>query len=201
MPNWGTDPRHKDIFIEVDFRRLNSIENQQNLTLHMFPEAARQMAAIYGDTATTDFWLKLAHAVSVDNPDRLPAISLHLDTGVPPEKPEDATIYGDWGGYNPVDAVPNPNDPSSFIPQDPTQVWQQQMSPGRQGIFHYVMGYISGGGSCGEGIACGFNMADPGNAAHEFGHTIGLNHNGPYTVTDEPNCKPNYPSLMNYAYS
>ena len=27
-----------------------------------------------------------------------------------------------------------------------------------------------------------------------------FNHNGPYTVTDEPNCKPNYPSLMNYAY-
>ena len=111
LPNWGADPRHKDIFIEVDFRRLNIIENQESLALHMLPETARQLAAIYGDAATTDFWLRAAHAVSVDNPDRQPGISLHLDTGVPPERPEDATIYGDWGGYNPVNAIPDPNDP------------------------------------------------------------------------------------------
>jgi hypothetical protein len=43
-------------------------------------------------------------------------------------------------------------------------------------------------------------MNSANNAAHEFGHTIGLDHNGPYSVTNEPNCKPNYPSLMNYAY-
>ena len=74
-------------------------------------ETARQMAAIYGDLATTDPFLRLIHSVSVDNPDRLPGISMHLDTGVPPERPEDATIYGDWGGHNPVDAAPDPNNP------------------------------------------------------------------------------------------
>jgi hypothetical protein len=118
---------------------------------------------------------------------------------VPPEKAEDATIYGNWGGYNPVDAVPDPNQQNAYVPQDPENAWPQQMRSDRVGIFHYVMGYQSPGGSCGEGIACGFDMFDPLNSAHEFGHTLGLDHNGPYGL-DEPNCKPNYPSLMNYAY-
>jgi Bacterial TSP3 repeat len=199
LPTWGANPRHKDVFVEVDFRRSSLLENQQGLVVHMQPAVARQMAAIYGDTATTDFWLRAAHAVSVDNPDRLPGISLHLDTGVPPERPEDGTIYGDWGGYNAVDAVPDPDHPGSYIPQNAEDVWTQQMNPARRGVFHYVLAYTSGGGACGTGIACGFNMTDPGNSAHEFGHTFSLNHNGPSGI-DEPNCKPNYPSLMNYAY-
>jgi len=75
------------------------------------------------------------------------------------------------------------------------------MNRGRHGVFHYVMGYETGGGSCEIGhIACGWNFNSANNSAHEFGHTLGLGHNGPNFVTDEPNCKPNYPSLMNYAY-
>jgi hypothetical protein len=85
--------------------------------------------------------------------------------------------------------------------QDPKLVWHQQMNRGRHGVFHYVMGYETGGGSCQIGnIACGWNFNSANNSAHEFGHTLGLDHNGPHFVTDEPNCKPNYPSLMNYAY-
>jgi hypothetical protein len=34
---------------------------------------------------------------------------------------------------------------------------------------------------------------------HEFGHTLGLNHGG--AETDAINCKPNYISVMNYAFS
>ena len=200
LPRMGSNPRHKDIFVEVDFRRLTLADNQAGLSIHMTPDVARKMAAIYADAATTDGVSQLVHAVSAQNPDRLTGISLHLDIGTPPQTPADATIYGDWGGFNGVDAILDPNHPGDYIAQDPGQVWQQQLAEGRTGIFHYVMGYTSGGGACAEGIACGFNMASPQNSAHEFGHTIGLNHNGPYTVTDEPNCKPNYPSLMNYAY-
>jgi len=193
LPTWGANPRHKDIFIEVDYRRLNLDENQQGITQHMPTAVARQMAAIYGDDATTDPIIRIVHSLSVQNPDRLTGISVHLDTGVSPERPEDATIYGDWGGFNAVDATADG-------PANPGDVWKEQLGPGRMGIFHYVLGYTTGGGSCGQGIVCGFNMDYAPNAAHEFGHTLGLNHNGPYTVADEPNCKPNYPSLMNYAY-
>ncbi|HUF36176.1 MAG TPA: hypothetical protein VMN37_09510, partial [Gemmatimonadales bacterium] len=163
LQTWGADPRHKDIFVEVDFRRLDSVENADTLKLMMSPMVARQLAAIYGDSATTDGVLRAVHAVSLDNPDRRPGINLHLDTGVPPQNPADATIYGDWGGYNAVDAVPDST--GKYRPQAPEAVWREQMSPARHGIFHYVMAYTTGGGSCGQGIACGFNMADPGNSA------------------------------------
>jgi hypothetical protein len=196
LPAWGSDPRHKDIFIEADFRRLTLEDNQNGLALMMTPAVARQMAAAYGDSATTDPSLRAQHAASMGNPDGKPGISLHMDIGVPPALPTDSTLYGNWGGYNAVDAIPDGS--GGYMPQTPG-VWKEQMSPARFGIFHYVLGYTTGGGSCGGGIACGFNMWSSANSAHEFGHTLGLDHNGPYG-THEPNCKPNYPSLMNYAY-
>jgi hypothetical protein len=197
LPAWGADPRHKDVFAEVDFRRLTKADNEAGLAEHMSPADARAMAAIFADAATTSGPLRLLHAVSVDNPDRRPGIALHLDTGVPPESAADATIYGGWGGYSALDAIMDPD--TTFRPRTPAEGYELAMSPGRRGIFHYVLGYTSGGGSCGMGIACGFNFRAPASAAHEFGHTFGLDHNGPGGV-HEPNCKPNYPSLMNYAY-
>jgi hypothetical protein len=197
LPAWGANPRHKDIFIEVDFRRFNLADNQSGLALKMDPSTARQMAAAYADSATTNAWLRSTHAASVRNPDGVPGISLHFDTGLDPTDPADATVFGNWGGYNPVNAVQDAE--GNWIPQRPEQVWQQQMSRGRWGVFHYVMAYPGSGGSCGQGIACGFSLYDVRTSAHEFGHTLGLHHHGPYTV-NEPNCKPNYPSLMNYAF-
>jgi hypothetical protein len=197
LQEWGADPRHKDVFVEIDFRRLTKADNDAALEMRMSPNMARQMAAVYADDATTDATLRARHAASVANPDGRPGIALHLDTGVPPETPADATIYGDWGGYNAVDAIPDPNDPAAYIPQTPV-VWTTQMAAVRQGIFHYVLGYTTGGGACGKGIACGFNFNSLFVSTHEFGHTFGLDHDGTFDVA-EPNCKPNYPSLMNYA--
>lgn len=194
---WGANPRHKDIFIEVDFRRLTLSDNQNGVAEHMSPMVARQMAGIYADDATTDPALRAQHAQDAGNPDGEPGIRLHLDTGVAPETPADLTVFGDWGGYSAVDAV---NDGmGNYNPQTPGQAMANNFAFARRGLFHYVLGYTSGGGSCGVGIACGFNMADAGNSSHEFGHTVFLDHNGP-AGTHEPNCKPNYPSLMNYAY-
>ncbi len=197
LPGWGANPRHKDVFVEVDFRRLTLADNQNGLVQHMSAAVARRMAAIYGDQATTDPALGAAHAQDAGNPDGEPGISLHLDTGTPPETVDDLTIYGDWGGYSAVDAVPDGM--GGFRAQTPGEAMATHFSDARRGLFHYVLGYTSGGGACGVGIACGFNMASPGNSAHEFGHTLFLAHNGP-AGTHEPNCKPNYPSLMNYAY-
>jgi hypothetical protein len=197
LPAWGADPRHKDIFIEVDFRRLTLADNQNGVALMMLPAVAREMAGIYADSATTDPATRAMHAQDVGNPDGQPGVHLHLDTGVPPETPADATTYGDWGGYTAVDAVPDGT--GGYMAQDPASAMASNMIQARRGLFHYVLGYTTGGGACGPGIACGFNMADAGNSAHEFGHTLSLDHNGP-AGTHEPNCKPNYASLMNYAF-
>lgn len=197
LQEWGADARHKDVFLEVDFRRLTKEDNDAALAVRMSPESARQMAAVYADDVTTDPSLRAIHAMSAANPDGRPGLTLHLDTGVPPESAADATIYGDWGGYNAVDAIPDPNNPSAYIPQTPS-VWQTQMASVRHGIFHYVLGYTTGGGQCGPSIACGFNFNSLFVSTHEFGHTFGLDHDGTFDVA-EPNCKPNYPSLMNYA--
>jgi hypothetical protein len=52
----------------------------------------------------------------------------------------------------------------------------------------------------------GNTMQQEGTSMHELGHNLGLNHGGPILIggvsqTDNSwNCKPNYPSVMNYAY-
>ena len=196
LHEWGADPRHKDLFLEIDFRRLTKADNDAALEMRMSPQSARSMAAVYADTITTDPAIRALHAASVGNPDGKPGIALHLDTGVAPETPADSTLFGDWGGYNAVDAIPDPADPLKYIPQTPA-VWTSQMSLGRRGIFHYVLGYTTGGGACGYGIACGFNFASTFVSTHEFGHTLGSDHDGTFDIV-EPNCKPNYPSLMSY---
>lgn len=196
LHEWGADPRHKDLFLEIDFRRLTKEDNDNALEMRMSPDSARRMAAVYADDITSDPAIRALHATSAANPDGKPGIALHLDTGVPPETAADSTLYGDWGGYNAVNAIPDPTDPLKYIPQTPA-VWTSQMSLGRRGIFHYVLGYTTGGGACGYGIACGFNFESTFVSTHEFGHTLGLDHDGTFDVV-EPNCKPNYPSLMSY---
>lgn len=92
--------------------------------------------------------------------------------------------------------------------------WAQYRSPRRDGVFTH--GLFCKGGTGGVGFIPGgsffvrgktnFNTTDDlseeaqnvlfSSFLHEFGHTIGLRHGG----HEERNCKPNYPSDMNYAY-
>ncbi|MEO6456244.1 MAG: hypothetical protein ABIN97_19360 [Ginsengibacter sp.] len=209
LPLWGADPRHKDMFMEVDFMRRTGIENTEGTIKRMAPAVARHFATIYGDGFTTDPLRRLAHATVLKNPDGNPGISVHLDTGVDPESDADAAIYGNWGGFNAVNAISaNGNACSSGTANGDcsgvaaTAAWKANMLPARRGIFRYALGYSGGGGSCGAGFACAFNFSDLTNPAHEWGHTFGLGHSGPMGITGDvdPNCKPNYASIMNYAF-
>ncbi|MBI3448977.1 MAG: thrombospondin type 3 repeat-containing protein [Acidobacteria bacterium] len=47
-----------------------------------------------------------------------------------------------------------------------------------------------------QGAACARRQADAATFMHEFGHTLGLHHGG----GDDINCKPNYVSVMSYAF-
>ncbi len=71
----------------------------------------------------------------------------------------------------------------------------------RAKIFHYAVRGCDGGGQSTPGdLLVGFGGQYEQDAAeamlHEFGHKFGLRHGG----LDEVNYKPNYVSLMNYAY-
>ena len=51
LPKWGADPRHKDLFIEVDFMRRNGVENADKIVKHMRVSAAR-ISPITADSFT-----------------------------------------------------------------------------------------------------------------------------------------------------
>src|SRR5690606_5977787 len=97
---------------------------------------------------------------------------------VPPVQKADGT----WGGDNPHTA------------------WQTHMHPARRGIFRYILAYPSGGGQNPiNSFAASGPLNDAWVLAHEFAHAMGLDHGGKPGLA-QPNCKPNYPSLLNYGY-
>ncbi len=209
LPKWGANPRHKDLFIEVDFMCRNGNENV-GPKVKMPAAVAKRFADIYGDAYTTSSLLKLFHASVLKNPDGITGVSVHLDTGRDSEPGDEVTIYGNWGGYTAVKSTKSdgtectPGTPADLCKgSDPNIVWKTNMESARRGIFRYTLGYTGGGGSTPQNaFACAFNFLDLTNSAHEFGHTLGMGHSGPYDITGvvDVNCKPNYPSIMNYAF-
>ncbi len=198
LPTWGSDPRHKDIFFEVDFMRRKKEENDNLTTLHMTKSVARKMAKIFADGYESDPFFLHYNATILKNPDLKPGINIHLDIGLHPELESDVGIFGNWGGFNAVDAIQN--SANQWKGQRPQDAWKTEMAVERRGLFRYILGYAGGGGSCSPfGMACSPNFHSVKNTAHEIGHTLGLGHSGPYG-NDAPNCAPNYPSIMNYAY-
>ena len=196
LPRWGADPRHKDIFIEVDY----GMRNPGDPDARMSPDVARGMASAYADENESLLLPEaLLHASMLNNPDMKPGVHLHLDTGVAPVRPEDATIYGDWEGHT---AVPPVCDANGCHRMDAGTAYQTYMDAARKGLFHYTTTYAGGGGQCPIGaIACSWSHTSIYTAVHEFGHTLKLNHYGPDSSRPEANCKVNYPSVMSYAPS
>jgi hypothetical protein len=193
LPRWGADPRHKDLFIEVDFGLSSPAEAQQTMS----PAQAAAFMNVYGD-GEPDALLQLLHAQQLVNPDLKPGVNTHLDIGADPPAGSSRltlTTYGDWGGHSVVQPVCDAS--GACVRASAGSVYQTMMDPARRGLFHYALGDPGGGGQAGPGIALNFPMGSGVTAAHETGHTLSLNHEGkPPGV----NCSPAYPSVMNYAF-
>ena len=183
----GASPLHKDLFIEIDYYH----KSDSNGTVSMYPSAdlRNQIAAFYG-------FLPIA-----SNPD------------------------GD-SGINAVVVPGQPLDLDGLVCADEYKKASYRSSR-REGVFTHglycnrftaakrdgTIGTKGGGKGVVGGSLFAVSASPPNNdvsddmtekrvhnlyavTLHELGHNLGLRHGGDEVM----NCKPNYPSLLNYAY-
>ncbi len=180
FPAWGADPRHKDAFVEMDWWAGKG------------GFSAQPLGTAFGK-AVQDIYLE-GSATDLGNPDGLPGIRFHFDIGKAPANPTDTTV-GNWGGSNGI-TIGNP-----FVDYRPAA--DTQMISVRHGLFRH--GYMVPGDGAGNGggdrFSVGISASNnfPASIAHELGHTFKLGHGG-HTTWANVNCKPNYQSIMNYAF-
>lgn len=184
-PNNLPNPRRKDVYLELDWMDCAlggcAAGDQHNHRLrdldgNTVPEIVEQMISAF---ARSNVW----------NPDGSNGITLHVD-------------YGQLGGGNAI-----ADDQVKAFPSDVKAVNLDRL---RRRIFRYGLAIHLGPGAA-EHIPGTFFWAGRGGdekdllsaiqiAAntfmHELGHTLGLDHGG----FDSINFKPNYLSVMNYAF-
>lgn len=178
LPRWGADPMHKDIFVELD--------HTDQFTSNPFQGSDFVDAQAYFDVGP---------ASSLQNPDGLDGVSLHVDVGFNPTDPALDTLYGDWGG---ADSIPD-----GIAYGTAANTYRDSI---RDAVFHYGLFDVGSGG--GQGWAPGDRFGWSGSTTnrrvtsfvHELGHNLNLQHHG-HSDWGALNCKPNYRSVMNYAFS
>lgn len=177
LPAWGADPLHKDVFVELDYH--------DDFTTSPFTES---------DAVAAQATFNVGDAADLVNPDGLDGVRLHIDAGVNPANANNNTLIGDWGGANQVpDTVNYGSAPNTY------------RNPARAGVFRY--GLMTNGSGGGQGWAPGDRFTwgvrtwnrYVDTFSHELGHNLNLHHYG-HTNWGNANGKPNYLSLMNYAF-
>lgn len=195
LSRWGADPRHKDVFVEDDFGQKYVDQ----------PEVTASESVI---TGWADYWSdrhdtltsgqRTAHAASIQNPDGTVGVRIHIDAGITPTLAKYAALYGDWGGHN---IVPADDTDGDGVIDGAMAHWKARglyMASNRKGTFRYALRQSSGGG---DGIGLSLTYGGSSHTgAHELGHTATLMHDGRVNPLASINCKPNYPSIMNYGF-
>jgi hypothetical protein len=184
LPSWGADPRHKDVFVENDYRE-ECDSNSGECAAPLVPFGARHVALMLGKCSGGPGFL--------GNPDGQNGLSLHIDNGWSDER---TSVHGDWGGVNPI----SPSDPDAGV----------HLLPIRRGVFIHGVSVLAGGAAdkCPTiffATRPAVETAKPGNVfMHELGHCLGIGHHGDKEL--HPNSsryswKPHYVSVMNPLYT
>lgn len=199
----GANPNHKDIFIELD----------------SMPNHAIAQAAI--NTVVASF-----AAAPVGNPDGTTGITMHVDNG--PTSVMNPVTGATWGALSrgtttipetavlgvftgpgntnyswaAFDALKAANFPAERAPAFRYAISGHQYGAATNtssGLARGISGsdfLITLGGFCAVGDCSGTVAQQTGTFMHELGHTLNLRHGG----NDNINRKPNYLSIMNYAF-
>lgn len=185
FPAMGANPYRKDVFVEMDWMPR--------------ADGGIELAPVEDLDRIVDIFANYP----IRNPDGSTGISLHLDAGN--ARGQKYNLGG--GNQVPYSRLTNALNGLQYIKDS------GNFDPARRGIFHYMIwaDLYSNGSSSGIARYPGMDFlvtvgqTNYGRASsdirvgtfiHEFGHNLGLAHGG----EDNYNYKPNYLSIMNYAY-
>ena len=202
LPAMGADPRHKDLFIHADW---------------MGADPARPGAVFKPNPRAIKMVVDAFARAPLGNPDGTQGIDLHVDLG--PDSPLDFNGSTTWGALSRAGEVPYEEATGTFAggyqwnAVDAIKA-QRFTAAKRNRAFHYALFANTYGGSGSSGLSRGLPGNDflvtmgtwntpggtmlqqAGTFMHEFGHNLGLHHGG----ADDINYKPNYLSIMSYAF-
>lgn len=184
LATWGADPLQKDVFLEIDWEECT---HPTDTSLCPNGVDSGQMGA-----GLLDAQFK-AQFIDPLKSDLAPGgFRIHLDIGRSNSDP--ATWY-DWGRFgNDSTRLANTSPGSGNIGSTPQRAY----------MFHHAVSFPPEAGNSGlanfvPGPLLTTNVNDSRTLSHELGHNFGLVHGGrPSGIAI--NYKPNYRSLMNYAY-
>lgn len=214
LPAMGADPFRKDIFIEVDYMRLD----QSCLDNVCSPAGSHTHRPKH--QALEKIIEAFANA-PVSNPNGTTGIVLHIDAG-PASEMHNGRL---WGNLSRSDVLEHRSklgeytelgnyDWTEFQEIKGTVSQPAYFTPARQAVFHYVISAHGINFKGTSGISRGIYASDfimslgtwthrvgttneqAGTFMHELGHNLDLRHGGGTDVQ----YKPNYLSVMNYLF-
>ena len=219
QPPYNADPDHKDMFVETDWMECGLAPS----TCAPSDQLSHKPAPGVADSVVAAF-----ASAPLSNPDGTDGVRLHLDIdqAVPEISvlsfsafPRPSGSYDDYddiklGGPGPCNgAFGTAAERSSTDCEDVLAakslvyrygLWGHHHSQwiGSSGLGEYpgndFIVTVGGSYSSWDSLPGGIASIESATLMHELGHTLGLGHGGPNR--DDINCKPNYLSVMNYAF-